>query len=189
MQGTLSAAAHLRTRPQRIPSSRDVAQPGSALAWGARGREFKSRRPDHSTCCERNPQNHRSPGPLSRRNRLLPKVQQFIRERQYLHNVSQATVSPHTHNLKWLPSESPTDEELKQVVVRMRWRCNQENARRSPDWALDCKRSGSSGKASDQGAKGCLSAAFVEGIRRTGVAHRRTVRAENSASARDCFHV
>ena len=27
---------------------RDVAQPGSALAWGARGPEFKSRRPDHS---------------------------------------------------------------------------------------------------------------------------------------------
>src|SRR5712671_3886148 len=27
-------------------SCRDVAQPGSALAWGARGREFKSRRPD-----------------------------------------------------------------------------------------------------------------------------------------------
>ncbi|MEN9526963.1 MAG: hypothetical protein RLY56_914, partial [Pseudomonadota bacterium] len=25
---------------------RDVAQPGSALAWGARGPEFKSRRPD-----------------------------------------------------------------------------------------------------------------------------------------------
>src|SRR5882762_10206876 len=29
-------------------SCRDVAQPGSALAWGARGREFKSRRPDQS---------------------------------------------------------------------------------------------------------------------------------------------
>ena len=27
-------------------SSRGVAQPGSALAWGARGREFESRRPD-----------------------------------------------------------------------------------------------------------------------------------------------
>src|SRR6185437_10988432 len=27
---------------------RDVAQPGSALAWGARGREFKSRRPDQT---------------------------------------------------------------------------------------------------------------------------------------------
>jgi hypothetical protein len=28
-------------------SSRDVAQPGRALAWGARGRQFKSARPDH----------------------------------------------------------------------------------------------------------------------------------------------
>ena len=26
---------------------RDVAQPGSALAWGARGRKFESCRPDH----------------------------------------------------------------------------------------------------------------------------------------------
>jgi hypothetical protein len=26
---------------------RGVAQPGSALAWGARGRPFKSARPDH----------------------------------------------------------------------------------------------------------------------------------------------
>ena len=32
----------------RSESCRDVAQPGSALAWGARGREFKSRRPDQS---------------------------------------------------------------------------------------------------------------------------------------------
>ena len=29
-----------------VPSSRDVAQPGRALAWGARGRQFKSARPD-----------------------------------------------------------------------------------------------------------------------------------------------
>ena len=28
-------------------SSRRVAQPGSALAWGARGREFESRHADH----------------------------------------------------------------------------------------------------------------------------------------------
>jgi hypothetical protein len=27
---------------------RDVAQPGSALAWGARGRQFKSGRPDQN---------------------------------------------------------------------------------------------------------------------------------------------
>jgi integrase/recombinase XerD len=51
---------------------------------------------------------------------LLPKIEQFIRERQYLHNVSPATVSWHTHNSKWLASESPTDDELKQVVLRMR---------------------------------------------------------------------
>ena len=51
---------------------------------------------------------------------MLPKFEQFIRERQYLHNVTPATVSWHTHNLKWLPSESPTEDELKQVVLRMR---------------------------------------------------------------------
>jgi integrase len=33
---------------------------------------------------------------------LLPKFEQFIRERQYLRNVSPATVAWHTHNLKWL---------------------------------------------------------------------------------------
>ena len=32
------------------PSRRGVAQPGSALAWGARGREFESRHPDQSFC-------------------------------------------------------------------------------------------------------------------------------------------
>jgi integrase/recombinase XerD len=97
-----------------------VAQPGRALAWGARGRQFKSARPDQSTRYERNPQICGSLDPLSWRNRLLPKFQQFIRERQYLHNVSPATISWHTHNLKWLPSEFPTEEQLKEVVVRMR---------------------------------------------------------------------
>jgi hypothetical protein len=29
---------------------RDVAQPGRALAWGARGRQFKSARPDQQLC-------------------------------------------------------------------------------------------------------------------------------------------
>src|SRR5262249_39476952 len=31
--------------------SRDVAQPGRALAWGARGRQFKSARPDQTSLC------------------------------------------------------------------------------------------------------------------------------------------
>jgi integrase/recombinase XerD len=44
----------------------------------------------------------------------------FIRERQYLHNVSPATISWYTHALKWLPSESPTQTELKATVIRMR---------------------------------------------------------------------
>jgi len=46
--------------------------------------------------------------------------QQFIRERQYLANVSPATVSWYENSLKWLPSESPTQEELKSAVIRMR---------------------------------------------------------------------
>jgi integrase/recombinase XerD len=46
----------------------------------------------------------------------------FIRERKFLLNVSPATVSWYTSALKWLPSESPTQEELKEVVVRMRER-------------------------------------------------------------------
>ena len=31
----------------RTPKIRDVAQPGSVLAWGARGRWFESSHPDH----------------------------------------------------------------------------------------------------------------------------------------------
>jgi integrase/recombinase XerD len=45
---------------------------------------------------------------------------EFTRERRYLHNVSDATISWYTHALKWLPSESPTQDELKAVVLRMR---------------------------------------------------------------------
>src|ERR1700739_3405544 len=42
----------------RVPQeewSRSVAQPGSALAWGARGPEFKSRRSDQYLRAIRNP--------------------------------------------------------------------------------------------------------------------------------------
>lgn len=46
----------------------------------------------------------------------------FIRERKFLLNVSPATVSWYTSALKWLPSESPTQEQLKEVVVTMRER-------------------------------------------------------------------
>src|SRR5580765_7269448 len=45
---------------------------------------------------------------------------QFVRERQYLHNVSPATLEWYKHSFRWLLSESPTQEELKDAVVRMR---------------------------------------------------------------------
>lgn len=44
----------------------------------------------------------------------------FIRERKYLHNVSPHTVSWYTSALRWLPCESPTQEQLKDTVLRMR---------------------------------------------------------------------
>lgn len=44
----------------------------------------------------------------------------FIQERRYLKNVSPSTVSWYTHAFKWLPSESPTQEQLKDAVMRMR---------------------------------------------------------------------
>jgi len=45
---------------------------------------------------------------------------QFIRERQYLHNVSPSTGSWYEHALKWLPSPEPSGEQLKDTVIRMR---------------------------------------------------------------------
>jgi integrase/recombinase XerD len=45
---------------------------------------------------------------------------EFIRERRHLHNVSPATISWYTHAFKWLPSENPTKDDLKALVLRMR---------------------------------------------------------------------
>jgi integrase/recombinase XerD len=51
---------------------------------------------------------------------MLPKFEQFIRERQYLTNVSPATLEWYKYSLKWLRTESPTEDELKGAVLRMR---------------------------------------------------------------------
>ena len=45
---------------------------------------------------------------------------QFIRERQYLHNVSPATLEWYKHSFKWLRTENPSEHELKDAVMRMR---------------------------------------------------------------------
>ncbi len=50
----------------------------------------------------------------------MNRFDEFIRERRYLHNVSPATVSWYAHAFKWLPSESPTQDDLKDAVLRMR---------------------------------------------------------------------
>jgi integrase/recombinase XerD len=51
---------------------------------------------------------------------MEPRFEQFIRERQYLTNVSPSTLEWYKHSLKWLRSESPSQDELKDAVLRMR---------------------------------------------------------------------
>jgi integrase/recombinase XerD len=53
---------------------------------------------------------------------MLPRFEQFIRERQLLSNVTPSTVEWYKNSLKWLPSESPSQENLKDTVMRMRER-------------------------------------------------------------------
>jgi hypothetical protein len=43
----------------------------------------------------------------------MSRFTEFTRERQYLHNVSSVTLIWYTRALKWLPSESPTQDQLK----------------------------------------------------------------------------
>jgi integrase/recombinase XerD len=45
---------------------------------------------------------------------------QFIRERQLLSNVSPSTLEWYKYSFKWLRTESPSQEELKDAVLRMR---------------------------------------------------------------------
>ena len=48
------------------------------------------------------------------------RFEQFIRERQYFSNVSPATIEWYRRCLKWLQSESPTQDDLRAAVLRMR---------------------------------------------------------------------
>src|SRR6202167_50716 len=51
---------------------------------------------------------------------MQPLFEQFIRERQLLSNVTPSTVEWYKNSLKWLQSESPSQENLKDTVMRMR---------------------------------------------------------------------
>jgi len=46
--------------------------------------------------------------------------QSFLREKQYLENVSTNTLRWYRHALNWLPSEHPDETALKDMVIRMR---------------------------------------------------------------------
>jgi hypothetical protein len=48
--------------------------------------------------------------------------EQFIRERKYLSNVSLATIEWYRQSLRWLGTEQPSQERLKDFVLRMRER-------------------------------------------------------------------
>ena len=50
---------------------------------------------------------------------MEPRFEQFIRERQYLSNVSPATLEWYKHSFKWLRTETPTKEELQEAVMRI----------------------------------------------------------------------
>ena len=101
---------------QSTSTCRGVAQPGSAPALGAGGRRFESSRPDQSTTYVMFPPDLRTcfGGNVS--------FSQFIKERQYLRNVSPATVEWYRQSFAWLCAESPSDADLKDFVLRMRER-------------------------------------------------------------------
>jgi integrase/recombinase XerD len=46
--------------------------------------------------------------------------EQFLKERQYISNVSPRTIEWYTQSLNWLGTESPTDNQVKDFVIRMR---------------------------------------------------------------------
>ena len=48
------------------------------------------------------------------------RFEQFISERQYLHNVSPATIQWYGYSFKWLRTDSPSQQDLNDAVLRMR---------------------------------------------------------------------
>jgi len=52
--------------------------------------------------------------------KLLPRFGEFIKERQYLANVSPATIHRYRYAFRWLDTEKPTAATLKPVTIKMR---------------------------------------------------------------------
>jgi len=69
---------------------------------------------------------------------MEPRFEQFIRERQFLSNVTPATIDWYRNSLKWLPSESPSQADLRGVVLRMREKGLRASGRNSAIQAINC---------------------------------------------------
>ena len=63
---------------------------------------------------------------------------QFLRERQYLYNVTPATLEWYTHAFKWLDSEAPSQDGLKEAVLRMREKGLRATGCNSAIQAINC---------------------------------------------------
>jgi hypothetical protein len=57
-----------------------------------------------------------------RRKIMQAGFEKFIKERKYLTNVTPATVEWYTHAFKWLDTDTPSQENLKVAVLKMRAR-------------------------------------------------------------------
>ncbi len=85
---------------------------------------------------------------------MQPRFEQFIRERQFLTNVTPATVDWYRNSLKWLPSDSPTQADLKDAVLRMREKGLKASGCNSAIQALNCYAHWANGSDSKCGS-GC----------------------------------
>ena len=63
---------------------------------------------------------------------------EFIRERQYLRNVTPATIAWYQNSFRWLPTEAPSADELKDVVMRMRAKGRKATGVNSSIQAINC---------------------------------------------------
>lgn len=69
---------------------------------------------------------------------MQARFEQFIRERQYLTNVTPATIEWYRNSLKWLNTASPSQDDLKDAVIRMRSKGLKPTGCNSAIQALNC---------------------------------------------------
>ncbi len=86
---------------------------------------------------------------------MQPRFEQFIRERQYLLNVTPATIDWYRDGLKWLPTDSPTQADLRDAVLRMREKGKNPRGCNSAIQAINCYSHWASEGADTKCGSGC----------------------------------